>query len=238
MELVDRLGAAETWIEKLEEQRVKIQKVLQEIDPGLAESHTERVKEFEYRWIQRMRSHPELIEQGMPQPLTFEEGTTSVDLVDWFPAQESDAAKLELIDKDDRSTYCIECERFEDIVASWRCRRYCGEASIDSKGDISMKGSFQYPMIAGQGLKFEFIEDPRRVVGREYLASGSRGPWSLKCWKINARSSLCSSYVHVMAAFGSTEARSSSIDLTKIHANGLSHPVTEAARLSRLSVLS
>ncbi len=161
MELVDRLGPADAWIDKLEEQRVKIQKVLQEIDPGLAESHTERVKEFEYRWIQRMRSLPELIEQGMPQPLTFEEGTTSVDLVEWFPAQESDAAKLELIDKDDRSMFCIECERSKISSLRGGVRRYCGEASIDSKADISMKGSFRYPMIAGRELEFEFIEDLR-----------------------------------------------------------------------------
>lgn len=84
-----------------------------------ASAHADRVRELKERIAERDKVlHDQLLQED-PKPLQFNaEGIAEIG--DWFPAQESEDAKLEELDVDGRKQYSIQVGDSGQCVASWR----------------------------------------------------------------------------------------------------------------------
>ena len=118
-ELAPLLIPVDNWLVKLDEVRDRLQPVLESIDPNLAAAHRDRVHELKDRLTQRAAALPELIENGMPVPVEFDE-SGMIQLADWYPSVEAEEAKVEEAELNGVACYSITREPFGDYSSSWR----------------------------------------------------------------------------------------------------------------------
>jgi spore coat protein H len=139
--LASLLALGEDWLVKLDAVRDRLQPVLESIDPNIAAAHLDRVNELKERLTQRAAALPELIEQGMPVPVTFDDSSI-LELADWYPSVEAENAKVEEADLEGVACYFITREPFGDFSSSWRTQvllprgKYRLEASIKTEDVI------------------------------------------------------------------------------------------------------
>lgn len=105
--------------EKLDGALERLRPVVAEMGDEFANAHAEQVRELKERIAAREPNLREQLQNGEPMPLEFDADRV-VELADWFPAQETDDAKLEEIEIDGQKRYSIEVGESGQCVASWR----------------------------------------------------------------------------------------------------------------------
>lgn len=113
------LFEANRLAERIDSVSARLQPVLAAMSGDAARAHADRVRELKERIVEREKALREQLRQGDPAPLEFDaQGIARIG--DWFPAQESEDAKLEELEVNGRKQYSIRAGESGQCVASWR----------------------------------------------------------------------------------------------------------------------
>lgn len=113
------LRPAEQWLAKVDAMRARLKPVLESVDAELAAKHGEKVAELRNRLKERADALEDLIKNGMPQPIEFDEKGVAR-LEDWHSECGTEDAKLEEVETGGVAAYSITREPFGDYEGSWR----------------------------------------------------------------------------------------------------------------------
>lgn len=144
------LQPVESWINKIDRQQERLKLVLESIDEGLANFHRDRINELKERFMQRAKALPELIENGLLQPMKFDNHGT-VQLDEWYPSVEAEEMKLEEVDLAGVASYSITRERFGDFASSWRRRVLLPKGKFRFEARMMTKEVIPIPDEQGHG---------------------------------------------------------------------------------------
>lgn len=133
------LFEAKRLLERLDTVIARLRPIVNSLGDDFANAHADRVRELKERITAREPTLRELLENGDPMPIEFDE-SNQVEIADWYGAQETGDTLLEEVDPETDRRYSIQVGESNDCVASWRRRvllaqgRYRIEARLKTEG--------------------------------------------------------------------------------------------------------
>lgn len=149
-ELAPLLQPVDRWSAKLTAVRDRIQPVLNAIDPNLAAAHLDRFRELTERLNQRAEALPELVQNGMRQPVEFD-ASQVMQLTEWYPSVEAENARVEEADVEGVASYLVTRDSFGDYSSSWRTRVLLPRGSYRLQSRIKTENIVPIPDDQGRG---------------------------------------------------------------------------------------
>jgi hypothetical protein len=177
-ELVPLLRPIDPWNAKMDELCDRLRPVLESIDPDLAASHADRVNELKDRLIQRAAALPDLIENGMQEPIVFDPSGTLL-LTEWYPSLEAEDARLEEVEIAEVKSLYITREPFGDFSSSWRKQILLPRGSYRFEARIKTEDVIPIPDEQGRGAGIR-----RSQSGRSNELVGTNG-WTSVTYEIH-----------------------------------------------------
>ncbi len=154
------LRPVDRWTAKIDEQRDRLKPILESVNADQAVAHQDRISELKDRLTQRAEALEDLIENGLPQLIEFDEDGAA-ELTDWSANVEAEEAKLEEVDMAGVASYSITRELYGDYSSSWRRQVLLPKGNYRFEAQIKTDNVIPIPDDQGRGAGIRSQQAPR-----------------------------------------------------------------------------
>jgi spore coat protein H len=179
-DLSTKLQPADKWLVQIDDRRDRLQPILEAMNPDQAAAHRERVQELKDRVAQRFESLENLINDGMPTPVEFDESGLLL-LTDWYAVPEGEEVELEEVDHGGLTCYRITREPFGDFAGSWRRSLLLRAGNYRLEARVKTDSVIPIPDDQGRGAGLRMVG-----TGRSEGRSGT-GDWETLSMEFEVR---------------------------------------------------
>lgn len=113
------LSDTERWNKAIDETGSRITTVLKSIGEDAAAQHEEEVRQLKERLAERARSLDSLMTEGVPQPISFADGS-EIRLRDWYPDGDQERVLMADTEAEGNRILSLELKVHEEQHPSWR----------------------------------------------------------------------------------------------------------------------